>query len=81
MTDGLHKYAFKVTLLTSIRVDARSLKEAKDKLKEALNRATVVGAMGGYGPIARASMEGEPELFEFDGEPANDVNGKIEIGD
>jgi len=37
--------------------------------------------MGGCGPIARASMKGEPVLYEFDGEPANDVNGKIQIGD
>ena len=77
MTDGLHGYAFNVTLLTSIRVDARSLKEAKDKLKKWLDCATVnLGEM-----VAKASMEGEPDLFEFDGEPANDVNGKIEIGD
>ena len=82
MTDGLHEYAFNVTLLTALRVKARSLQEAKDKLKEHLDCATVnLGEVDDQAIVAEASMEGEPDLFEFDGEPANDVNGKIEIGD
>ena len=80
--DGLHEYAFDVTLLTTLRVRAGSLQEAKDKLRKRLDCATInLGVMDGQAIVAEASMEGEPDLFEFDGEPANDVNGKIEIGD
>ena len=75
MTDGLHEYAFDVTLLTSLRVKAHSLQEAKDKIKKLIYYVTINPTP------AEASMEGEPDLFEFDGEPATDVNGKIEIGD
>ena len=82
MADGLHEYAFNVTLLTALRVKARTLQEAKDKLKERLDCATInLGEMDGEAIIAEVSIEGEPDLFEFDGEPANDVNGKIQIGD
>ena len=82
MTDGLHEYAFEVLLYSHIRVKAHSLQEAKDKLKERLDCATVnLGEMDDEAIVAEASMEGDPDLFEFDGEPANDVSGKIEIGD
>lgn len=69
--NGLHEYAFDVTLL-ALRVKAHSLQEAKDKLNKLLDCVTI--------NFAEASV-GELNLYEFDGEPANDVNGKIEIGD
>ena len=82
MADGLHEYAFDVTLLTALRVKARSLQEAKDKLKKRLDCATVnIGEMDDEAIVAEASMRGKPNLFEFDGEPANDINGEIQIGD
>ena len=82
MTDGLHEYAFDITLLTSLRVKAHSLQEAKDKLNELLDCATVnLGEMDGWAVTAEVTMEGDPHLFEFDREPAKDVNGKIKIGD
>lgn len=81
MTSGLHEYAFDVTLLTSLRVKAHSLQEAKDKLNELLDCATInVGEINGQAIAAEASMASEPSLFGFDGEPAKDANGKIEIG-
>ena len=66
MTDGLHEYAFEVTV--SLRVNARSLQEAKATLAELLNCATIA-----------VVMEGEPNLYEFDGQSASDINGTIRI--
>lgn len=83
MADGIHQYAFDIMLKTAVRIEARSLREAKDKLIEALNCATVnLGETDdGQTLVAEASIDGEPELFEFDGEPAHDINGNIKIGE
>jgi len=81
MTNELHEYTFEVRLFTSIRVKAQSLQEAKDGLEELLECVTInLGEIDGEAIVVEASVEDEPRLVEFDGEPASDINGKIQWG-
>jgi hypothetical protein len=68
--DDLHEYAFDVTLLAAIRVKAKSLKEARELLNEHLQCAdSNFGAWPDGTPItAEATIEGEADLYEIDGE-------------
>jgi hypothetical protein len=66
-----HEYAFDVKLLAAIRVKAASEQEAREKLAEHLQCAdTNFGAWPDGSPIlAEASIDGEADLYEVDGEP------------
>jgi hypothetical protein len=66
----LHEYAFDVKLFASLRVKAATEEEAREKLRSALDCAdTHFGQLDGEPLTAEASIDGEPELYEIDGEP------------
>lgn len=83
MAGELHEYAFDIILKTSFRVNAASLQAAKDMLVEQLDCATINCGETDDGQmlVAEATIKGDPGLFEFDGEPAQEVDGEIQIGD
>ena len=66
------EFAFNLTLLTTVKVNAETEKEARALINEAFHIAdSHFGAWPNGDPIlAEASMEGEAELFEIDQEPA-----------
>jgi hypothetical protein len=68
--DDLHEYAFDVKLLAAIRVKAKSLDEARAMLNEHLQCADAnFGAWPDGTPInAEASIDGDGDLYEVDGE-------------
>lgn len=65
-----HEYAFDVKMLAAIRVKAATETEARAMLREHLDCAdTNFGAWPNGDPItAEASMDGEADLYEIDGE-------------
>jgi hypothetical protein len=66
----VHEYAFDVKLFASLRVKAATEEEAREKLRSALDCAdTHFGQLDGEPLTAEASIDGEPELYEIDGEP------------
>ena len=66
----MKEYAFDVKLLAAIRVKAADQATARAMLKEALDCAdTNFGAWPNGDPIiGEASIDGEPDLIEIDGE-------------
>ena len=80
MADKTHEYAFDLNLLVSVRLNARSLSEAVAQIESHFDCAEVnLGEIDGETVVAEASLDGDPELFEFDGNPAEAVGGKIQI--
>ncbi len=63
-------YTFDVKLLASIRVMAKDLDDAKEQLANALHCAdTNFGAWPNGDPVTgTATLDGEPDLIEIDGE-------------
>ena len=78
MSDAnLREYAFDVTLLAAIRVQAATRQEAEAALRAAIQNATCnAGAWPNGDPIVfEASVEGELDLYEvcgIDGEPLDE---------
>lgn len=68
----MSEYAFDITLFAAIRVRADSLEEAEELVRESLDCASVnAGAWPNGEPILfEASVAGELDLYEVDGEPA-----------
>lgn len=71
--DTEHEYAFDVKLLASIRVKAATEAEARAKLHAHLECVdSNFGAWPNGDPIdAEASIDGEADLYEIDGEPTS----------
>lgn len=67
----MKNYAFDVNLLGAIRVDANSRKEAEALVRCALDCASInAGCWPDGSPILfEASVDGELDLYEIDGEP------------
>ena len=65
-----HEYLFDVKLFASLRIKARNERTARRMLAELLDCATVnCGALPDGSPLAgEASVDGELELIEVDGE-------------
>ena len=68
MTAKTREYAFDVTLLAAIRIHATSEDEARTKLHDVLECATVSAHVDGKPINFEATIEGEGELYEIDGE-------------
>jgi hypothetical protein len=65
-----HEYLFDVKLFASFRVKAHSVKDARIALAAALDCASVnAGEVNGEPLVGEASVDGELELIEKDGEP------------
>ena len=70
--DAMHEYAFDITLRASLRMGAYTEQAARDELKEVLD--CVEANLGSWPSteepiLCEASIDGEPHLFEIDGEP------------
>lgn len=62
-------FLFDVKLFSSVRIEADSEKEAREKLSEVLDCATVnFGSVDGEPVTGEASIDGELDLIEIDGE-------------
>jgi hypothetical protein len=74
MSKDLHEYAFDVSLVAAIRVQAPSIGEALKILHERLDAADVnAGCWENGDPIlfeASIDYANPPEIYEIDGEPA-----------
>ena len=66
-----HEYAFDIKLLASVRVRATTEREARELLARHLACADCnAGAWPGGSPIVfEASIDGDADLYEVDGEP------------
>lgn len=67
------EYAFDCKLIAALRVKAKSQKEAEVMLREVLDAASCnAGCWSDGSPVLfEVSLDGEPSLFEVDGEPEN----------
>lgn len=68
-----HEYAFDIKLLAAIRVRANSEAEARAKLRDALQCAdsNFGQTSDGQTLTAEATIDGELDLYEIDGEAAD----------
>ena len=66
-----HEYCFDVKLFSTLRIRATSLKNAREMLAGHLDCASANFGMTEDGQLllGEASVDGEPCLVEFDGEP------------
>ena len=66
----MHKYLFDVKLFTSLRINAENEAEARRKLAEALDCASInCGEIDGQPLVGEASLDDDPpDLIEVDGE-------------
>lgn len=66
---GAHEYLFDVKLFTSFRFTAANEAEARRLLAEALDCASInAGQVNGQTLLGEASMDGDADLVEVDGE-------------
>lgn len=67
----MNDYAFDITLSAAVRVKADDEADARRQLRDAIDCADAnLGAWRNGDPIlAEVSLDGEPELYEVNGEP------------
>jgi hypothetical protein len=65
-----HNYLFDITLQASVRVEAETEADAKRKLAEAFDCASLPVEIGGRHVEFEASLDGDVFVVEIDGEAA-----------
>lgn len=63
------EYAFDAKLFAALRVKARSEREARQLLRDAIECATAnLGVVNGEPLVCEVTLDGELDLYEIDGE-------------